>query len=85
VRERNDLLATAASYEGAWLPFSAEGRVVESRVLNYVGSFESWFEVALAIAEASGLTFEPIPDADHGLAFRNLEAVLSVVNPFLDV
>jgi pimeloyl-ACP methyl ester carboxylesterase len=84
VRERNDLLATAASYEGSWLPFSAEGRVVESKVLNYVGTTESWFEVALAIAEASGLTFEPIADADHGLAFRNLEAVLSVVNPFLE-
>jgi pimeloyl-ACP methyl ester carboxylesterase len=84
LRDRNDLLAIAASHQGTWLPFSAEGRAVESRVLNYVGSLEPWFEIALAIAKQRGLSFESIPDAEHGLAFRELDAVLGVVNPFLD-
>jgi pimeloyl-ACP methyl ester carboxylesterase len=84
LQRRNDLLAIAASHEGTWLPFSAEGREVDSRVLNYVGSLESWFSVAFAIAEAMGLDFEAIDDAEHGLAFRDVEAVLAVVKPFLD-
>jgi pimeloyl-ACP methyl ester carboxylesterase len=84
VRDRNDLLAIAASNQGAWLPFSAEGREIASPVLNYLGSLEQWFLVAEAIAEAKGLTFASIGGAEHGLGFRNLDAVLAVVKPFLD-
>jgi pimeloyl-ACP methyl ester carboxylesterase len=84
VRDRNDLLAVAASHEGSWKPFSAEGRPVDVPVLNYVGTLEPWFAVAYAVAEERGIDFEAVEGADHGGAFREVETVLPVVRRFLD-
>lgn len=84
LRERNDLLAVAASWEGSWQPFSAEGRTVAVPMLNYVGEKETWYPVALAVAEDRGLTFETILDADHGRAFLDTDAVVPRVRTFLE-
>lgn len=84
LRDRNDLLAVAASSEGSWQPFSAEGRTVAIPMLNYVGEREPWFSVALAVAEDRGLTFAMIEDADHGRAFWDSEAVVPRVSRFIE-
>ena len=84
VRNRNDLLAVAASHQGSWGSFSAEGRPVDVPVLNYVGTLEPWFTVAYAVAEERGIDFAEVEGADHRGAFRKVDTVLPVVRRFLD-
>jgi hypothetical protein len=53
-------------------------------MLNYVGEKESWYPVAVAVAEQRGLAFETIEAADHGRAFWDREAVVPRVSRFVE-
>jgi pimeloyl-ACP methyl ester carboxylesterase len=78
----NDPVALAARLRGMAAPFEA-GRPFRGPKLCYVGGLEPWLEQAREGMARLGARFEVIPDADHGGAFRNREAVEPLVRDFL--
>jgi hypothetical protein len=80
---RNDPLAAAASSRAYAIPYAAEDTPLPDATLNYGGTREPWYEIAVAVAEANGVAFESVPDADHGHAFRAAATVVPMVLSFL--
>jgi pimeloyl-ACP methyl ester carboxylesterase len=80
---RNDPLAAAASSRAYAIPYAAEDTPLPDATLNYAGTREPWYEIAVAVAEANGVAFESVPDADHGHAFRAAATVVPMVLSFL--
>jgi pimeloyl-ACP methyl ester carboxylesterase len=80
---RNDLAAVAASSRGSWDPHSAEGGELPTPLLCYVGTGDWYWEVAQAIVTGPGTRFAPLEGADHADAFRDVDAVIALVRPFL--
>src|ERR1700722_9622194 len=60
---RNDPLAAAAAARSMAGPHAAEDLPLPERTLNYVGTREPWYDVAVAVAESINVTFEAVPKA----------------------
>jgi pimeloyl-ACP methyl ester carboxylesterase len=81
--ERNDPTAVAASSRACRFSYAAEDAPLPKMTFNYAGEAESWFDIAVAIADSKGIAFEGVPGADHGRAFRDIETVIPMVLSFL--
>lgn len=80
---RNDPVAAAASSRAYAIPYATEDAPLPKATLNYAGTREPWYEIAVAVAEANDVAFEGVPDADHGQTFRAVEIVIPMVQSFL--
>jgi hypothetical protein len=76
---RNDPLAAAAACRAYAIPYAAEDAPLPEATFNYAETREPWYEIAVAVAEAKGVAFEGVPDADHGQTFRAVETVVPMV------
>lgn len=80
---RNDPLAAAAAARSMAIPHAAEDVPLPERTLNYAGTREPWYDVAVAVAESIGVKFEGVPNADHSGAFRAVDTVVPMVLSFM--
>jgi pimeloyl-ACP methyl ester carboxylesterase len=82
VEPHNEPAAFATRLRGMAAPFEA-GPPFGGPKLCYVGALEPWIEQARQGMTRLGARFEVIPDADHGGAYRDREAVEPLVRDFL--
>ncbi|HEY2597389.1 MAG TPA: alpha/beta hydrolase [Candidatus Dormibacteraeota bacterium] len=80
---RNDPRAAAAAVRAMARRYAAEEEPLPTRTLNYVGTREPWYEVALAVAHSISVEFQGVRDADHSEAFRAVDVVVPMVLSFL--
>ena len=81
--KRNDPIAAGLADEAHASPHAGEGAALPEIVLNYAGSNEPWFEVAVAVAEVHKVTFRAIDGADHAQAFRGSRTVVRATRDYL--
>jgi pimeloyl-ACP methyl ester carboxylesterase len=79
---RNDPVAAGLAAEARAGSHAGDGAPLPALVLNYAGSEEPWYEVAVAVAEVNGVPFRSI-NGDHGAAFRDSSSVVGLVQDFL--
>ena len=80
---RNDREACAAAWEGTFEPHRGEGDEIEAPTFTYVGDGEWFWEAVRDWAAANGADFALAKGRDHGLAFRDADAVVPLVDDFL--
>jgi pimeloyl-ACP methyl ester carboxylesterase len=80
---RNDPRAAAAAVRAMARRYAAEEEPLPKRTLNYVGTREPWYEVAVAVADSISVEFQGVRDADHSGAFRAVDVVVPMVLSFL--
>lgn len=81
--DRNDPIAAGLASEAQAARHVGEEAALPATVLNYAGSREPWFDVAVAVADVHNVTFRAIDGADHSQAFRDSGTVVRSAREYL--